>query len=539
MYGNGEEAFYSHFKQAWLQKLPSLPIIGTGENIVPTIHVKDLSNLVKRVSEVKPPHHYTFAIDRSGTLTQKEIVEGISNGVGSGQTHNIELDDVVYEDWAEFLTLNIRMTPSSIFDEVYIAEPEKEESCEFSWHSEKGLIENIKIVNDEFNRFHALSPIKISINGPPASGKSYYGSKLSEMYGIPHIKISDVVQLAASLPGESGEEIRKFIDTKRDETMEEFEKSKKKGQELSRDEIVVRLPDHHIHTLTKLKLTENSCRNKGYILDGFPKSYLDCYHTFYKKIIKLDENGKEIKEEPKKPEGEGEQEPPAEDGDEKEKPIDWENNYAVDSVLLPKVFFQLTGELEEIKNRVKELPEEKTNGSHWDDAGLDRRNEIFNKENARAEEGEEDKKLLIDFYTENNIKIIQQNCLEEEEKVTSVLKQMITDNFTPPSIDIPEKKTDLEILQLYLDKVKNEPEEEENKEDGEKQEEEKMADAKSKSRLERIKEQERDLLDARSQPIRQYLMDKVVPLLTEGLIKICKEMPEKPTGELADYILKR
>lgn len=70
-------------------------------------------------------------------------------------------------------------------------------------------------------------------------------------------------------------------------------------------------------------------------------------------------------------------------------------------------------------------------------------------------------------------------------------------------------------------------------------EETKAEELKAKSRLDKIKEQERELLDTRSQPIRQYLMDNVVPLLTEGLIEICKTMPDKPTGMLADYLLRR
>jgi adenylate kinase len=85
-----------------------------------------------------------------------------------------------------------------------------------------------------------------------------------------------------------------------------------------------------------------------------------------------------------------------------------------------------------------------------------------------------------------------------------------------------------------------EPQDEEKEDLEEKgKEEAKIQEIKAKTRLERIKEQERELLDTRSQPIRQYLMDNVVPLLTEGLIKICKEMPDKPTGQLADYLLKR
>ena len=58
-------------------------------------------------------------------------------------------------------------------------------------------------------------------------------------------------------------------------------------------------------------------------------------------------------------------------------------------------------------------------------------------------------------------------------------------------------------------------------------------------KLEKLREQERDLLDQRSQPIRQYLMDNVVPHLTEGLIDLCKDIPEDPVDYLAKFLLKK
>jgi adenylate kinase len=54
-----------------------------------------------------------------------------------------------------------------------------------------------------------------------------------------------------------------------------------------------------------------------------------------------------------------------------------------------------------------------------------------------------------------------------------------------------------------------------------------------------VKEQERKLLDTRSQPIRQYLMDNVVPHLTEGLIEVCKKVPEDSIDYLANFLLER
>lgn len=47
LYGNGERVFYNHFKKAWLQSPKQLPFIGDGDNRIPTIHVIDLSRLVK------------------------------------------------------------------------------------------------------------------------------------------------------------------------------------------------------------------------------------------------------------------------------------------------------------------------------------------------------------------------------------------------------------------------------------------------------------------------------------------------------------
>lgn len=55
MYGAGESIFEQHFKRAWLQNPPALPFLGVGKNYVPTIHVKDLARMVKKVYETKPP----------------------------------------------------------------------------------------------------------------------------------------------------------------------------------------------------------------------------------------------------------------------------------------------------------------------------------------------------------------------------------------------------------------------------------------------------------------------------------------------------
>lgn len=158
----------------------------------------------------------------------------------------------------------------------------------------------------------------------------------------------------------------------------------------------------------------------------------------------------------------------------------------------------------------------------------------------KSEADPEDKKVLSTFFKQHEVQIVKHNASEPAETVFDGIKNAIQTVFNPIVMAPESQESDHEILHRYLETVGQSPDEEEKENVEEKDKEEvKIEEAKAKSRLDKIKEQERELLDTRSQPIRQYLMDMVVPLLTEGLIQICKEMPENPTGQLADYLLKR
>ena len=78
-----------------------------------------------------------------------------------------------------------------------------------------------------------------------------------------------------------------------------------------------------------------------------------------------------------------------------------------------------------------------------------------------------------------------------------------------------------------------------NREEAIEQQLRKQKEAYTKQRLDIIKEQERELLDTKSQPIRQYLMDNLVPILTDGLIEVCRRTPDDPVDFLAEYLFKR
>ncbi len=173
---------------------------------------------------------------------------------------------------------------------------EEPEEVEFSWHCEKGLAENIAKVKYEFFEKNDLKPIRIFITGPPLAGKTYFGDKLCEEYNIPHIKIKDLII-----------EAEHFTDAEEDELAQDIHRL---ITEFRTHDKISRYPDEILCNIVRRRLNQNDCQHRGFVLDGFPRTY---------------ENAKEIfmwapaKKEKSKPEGEGEgEEEPAEEEDEEE-----------------------------------------------------------------------------------------------------------------------------------------------------------------------------------------------------------------------------
>ena len=106
----------------------------------------------------------------------------------------------------------------------------------------------------------------------------------------------------------------------------------------------IRVPDDLLYEVLKLKLGENDCRNRGYILDGYPRVYRGGQSAFLKKIIQYDEEtGEPIEEEEEElPEGE---EPSF---DKHEKNVD----------IFPGSIIVLEGRDDDLIKRVRELPED-------------------------------------------------------------------------------------------------------------------------------------------------------------------------------------
>lgn len=131
-------------------------------------------------------------------------MEAISKGIGTGGIEHTTQDLVYSLDKKMHLLINLKMKTSDVFKDGEPPEDaedpeEAAKKLKFPWHSEKGIVENIRLLNDEFNKFRGLNPVKIFITGPPASGKSFYATLLREYYNIPIVTVKQLVEKALSM----------------------------------------------------------------------------------------------------------------------------------------------------------------------------------------------------------------------------------------------------------------------------------------------------------------------------------------------------
>ncbi|KAF0898228.1 hypothetical protein E2562_005824 [Oryza meyeriana var. granulata] len=92
-------------------------------------------------------------------------------------------------------------------------------------------------------------PLKVMIAGAPASGKGTQCELIKTKYGLVHISAGDLLRAEIAAGTENGKRAKEFME---------------KGQ-LVPDEIVV--------TMVKERLLQPDAQEKGWLLDGYPRSY--------------------------------------------------------------------------------------------------------------------------------------------------------------------------------------------------------------------------------------------------------------------------
>lgn len=410
-YGNAQTVFNYHFKSAWNNSPKELPYLDSGENIVPTIHVKDLSKIVKLIIEKKPEQKYIFAFDRTKNKSALNLIQSISRFVGSGLTQSIPsnqefiknlnfnnltdhyIDPEKYKDknmnliltenelnWQVFLSQDIMLKPTKLYTKD-----------DFQLYC-KDFNKSIPKLLKEFCKYRQLRPLKIVLNCEDEYVRCVYAERLAKFYNIPIININTIINML-SIAEEDLNEEELFMYNKYIKLIKKLENLKYNGPDESDptfDEEEV------LFDVLKELLSENNCLNRGYVLEGIPENLKQVERLYNKKVeIKKedDDDGNEENEEMENAE--------AEENEEEEK----ENEEMENNVK----------EKEDKENMDNDNNEENENEEKEKKDEKDKENKE-NKENNENNENEENEEMdkKVKEVTQESIFIDKQDAIDEE-----------------------------------------------------------------------------------------------------------------------------
>uniref|UniRef100_H2YJ58 Uncharacterized protein n=1 Tax=Ciona savignyi TaxID=51511 RepID=H2YJ58_CIOSA len=488
-YGMGENIFHFLFKTAWLGEATALQCFGTGTNIVPTIHIKDLASVLQNILDGKPKTRYLVAVDDSQNSLE-EIVRCISYYLGTGKIRKIAKEDFDYmRQQSEFDSLLVNLRMEAMF---------VKESMSVRWVAETGMVDAIDSIIKEYKQTRGLLPMRACILGPPASGKSTIAAALCKQYKLHHITIKDVIDETLERLEQRAEDEEE--DDGKAQEDSEFLEQIKEGRENNGG----RFEDQHIIRFFRDKLKSMPCQNQGFVLDGFPKTYEQAKDLFA-----------------------------LEDEDEGDDPR--KINY--DTSIMPEVVAALNAEDDFLKHRVMNLPEAvvQVKGTHNTEDGFLRRLQEYRSVNHVDD-------TVLNYFDEleihpEHIDITDKTDIKHEailEKITTMMGE--ARNYGPT----PEEKEEMERVAAEARMKK----EQEDREIRDRLEAEEAAIMKQRQeewmeRLEEVRKQEREVLEQQSIPLRNYLMKHVMPTLTDGLIQCCQVRPDDPVDYLAEFLFQQ
>ncbi|KAJ4929288.1 hypothetical protein JOQ06_004898 [Pogonophryne albipinna] len=438
-YGKGENLFHYFFKVSWLMQMPQVPLFGRGTNHIPMIHVYDLGGVIQNIIELRPRTKYILAVDDSKN-TLEEIVKMISNTLGPGEINLPSDQDAITmkafkPEELEYLNISLRLDSFVIKDSFSLA-----------WTSVAGMVENMANIVEEYQNTRKLLPIRICVVGPPAVGKTTVSEKLCNHYKIHHIRIKEVIeekitQLKERINGADPESVSEDVAADAAKTQLEI---CNKSMEMNAG----RLADYLVFDILKEKLNSPPCRNQGFVLDGFPKTY---------------EQGKLIFSE--------------EDPENQDVMI---KAPLYIKKITPEHVFALNATDGFLTQRARGLPQSAAEEMRYTEEELSSRLTRY-RELSAAEE------TLLDYFDELEIH--------------------------PEHIDVTTDDPE------YADVVKKITELQEN--------------------LSEVQRQEKELHDAHSLPLRNYLMKYVMPSLTAAMTECTRIKPEDPVDFLAEHLLRK
>ena len=597
-YGGCETTFNYFFKSAWLQNPIELPYYNEGNNLIPTIHIKDLARMVRRIADNKAEFPYIFAFDKTKDTSLKNIISSISRNIGSGKTVSVPYDkDLIknialkeedffidkekYEKnklvmnitkheltWTRFLGIDVMLRKSKYLGEDY------------EWYCKEGIPNNCPKLLKEFCSYRYLRPLKIILNCKNENYRKLFAEKISKFYNIPIINFELIMEKLNQNISED-EEVKymneKYYKLKeRIDFLEANPDYKNEANELLYDKNEI------LYECLKYLLKSNAAVNRGYVLEGMPVNMDEINRIYYyKKEMKPNPDEEEEKppeeeeleeeEEEKKDEEKNEEEKKEEENKENEEEKDEEKKEEGEEEEEKKDEEEENKENEENKDEEKKEEEKnpEENEESPDGEGKKKKKKKKKKKIKPKKYKTKFEKTLLpesvislskidkktsdvdvsfweveQFYQENQIEIMNLVYEDEEkddpEETFEMMRIYIERNGRPFNY-FKLKDSDINVNRInYVENKKNDIDNRIQKEEKEKQEkideEESLYWKKMEERIESIKKDKSQLEENQKVPTRKFLLVNIMPTLTKGLLEVCKINPIDPIDYLADFL---
>ncbi|XP_026976649.1 adenylate kinase 7 isoform X4 [Sagmatias obliquidens] len=187
-----------------------------------------------------------------------------------------------------------------------------------------------------------------------------------------------------------------------------------------------------------------------------------------------------------------------------------------------------------LKERVMNLPESIVAGTHYSQGQFLRALSSYRDRNTEDE-------TVLNYFDELEIYPIHIDVGKLEDAQNRLaIKQLIKEIGEPRNYGLTDEEKAEEERRAAEERLAKEAMEEAERQHKEAAEmAEKIARWEEWSkRLEEVKREEKELLEAQSIPLRNYLMTHVMPTLMQGLNECCKIRPDDPVDFLAEYLFK-
>ncbi|KAM6903838.1 adenylate kinase 7-like [Lycodopsis pacificus] len=474
---------------SWLWPESEIPVFGDGTNIVPTIHISDLASVIQNVIEHQPEPYYLLAVDSSNN-TLEDIVKEVASIIRPGKVQKRPFEEAfLNKDLStreiDSLLVNLRM------DAVHI-----KELFSINWLCETGLVDNIELVGEEYQKARGLLPIRLCVLGPPAVGKSTVSRKISEYYKLQYIALKETIsetisQLEDNVRNADPDAENKDSAAEDKELLNSLRDSMKQNGGFLDDQLLMKV--------MKNKLVSNPCRKQGFVLDGFPKTYEQAQELFYAEEHESEDGASQMSSYGKK--------------------------------MMPEFVLCLDASDVFLKDRVVMLPEWLVQEHNYEQ-------KHFLRRLARYRGNNEEEETVVNYFADQDITPLYLEITSSDEPDCPLLMQKIFD-----MVDQPRNYG----LTSQEEEERRKAEEKMSREAQEKAEERKEAEEakhraahweESTKSLDMMKQKEEEVLEAKSLPMRNYLMEHVMPTLTRGLMECCTARPEDPVDFLAEFLLK-